>query len=49
VAAVPETNRYLGTQYRPANNNNNNNNNTLATSGKLWITEIREVGMGYRV
>jgi hypothetical protein len=27
VAAVPGTNRYLGTQYRPTNNNNNNNNN----------------------
>jgi hypothetical protein len=26
VAAVPGTNRYLGTQYRPTNNNNNNNN-----------------------
>jgi hypothetical protein len=24
VAAVPGTNRYLGTQYRPTNNNNNN-------------------------
>jgi hypothetical protein len=23
VAAVPGTNRYLGTQYRPTNNNNN--------------------------
>jgi hypothetical protein len=38
MAAVPGTNRYLGTQYRPTtttttttnnNNNNNNNNNKL--------------------
>jgi hypothetical protein len=27
MAAVPGTNRYLGTQYRPTNNDNNNNNN----------------------
>jgi hypothetical protein len=26
VAAVPGTNRYLGTQYSPTNNNNNTNN-----------------------
>jgi hypothetical protein len=32
VAAVPGTNRYLGTQYRPTTttNNNNNNNNKMS-------------------
>jgi hypothetical protein len=34
VAAVPGTNRYLGTQYRPTNNNNNNNNNKTHVANK---------------
>jgi hypothetical protein len=34
VAAVPGTNRYLGTQYRPTNNNNNVEIHTVDVIGK---------------
>jgi hypothetical protein len=34
VAAVPETNRYLGTQYRPTNNNNKYSTDTDCNSLK---------------
>jgi hypothetical protein len=35
VAAVPGTNRYLGTQYRPTSNNNNNNLISLLGNGSV--------------
>jgi hypothetical protein len=38
VAAVPGSNRYLGTQYRPTNNNNNN------TLQFAYINKTKSIG-----
>jgi hypothetical protein len=47
VAAVPGSNRYLGTQYRPTNNNNNNNNGSGVDSASNR-NEYQETSLGVK-